>query len=254
MLRALTKTRGTLYVAILAAILMCLIAPFANARRQSSAGQSATATSTHSAATARKASSATKKTTATAAHRTSPTSTHKRASASSTARTARTSSASHHSTGRSSRRSKTKRVRGQQKIDSERATSIQEALIREHYLSGEPTGVWDQASEDAMRRYQSDQGWQTKEVPDSRALIKLGLGPNNDHLLNPDSAMTSTPIARRTEAPAVPTHASTTPEPAANSGDTRPSTKPAAVPEVTPAAQPTPAAPPKDSDDSANPQ
>jgi hypothetical protein len=43
----------------------------------------------------------------------------------------------------------------------------------------------------AMQRYQADQGWQSKTTPDSRALIKLGLGPSNDHLLNPDSAMTS---------------------------------------------------------------
>jgi peptidoglycan hydrolase-like protein with peptidoglycan-binding domain len=80
-------------------------------------------------------------------------------------------------------------VRGQQKIDSERARSIQEALIREHYMNGEATGTWNQASEDAMRKYQADHGWQSKQVPDSRALIKLGLGPSNDHLLNPESAM-----------------------------------------------------------------
>jgi len=42
-----------------------------------------------------------------------------------------------------------------------------------------------------MERYQSDNGWQTKVVPDSRALIKLGLGPDHEHLLNPESAMTS---------------------------------------------------------------
>ena len=29
-----------------------------------------------------------------------------------------------------------------------------------------------------MVRYQADNGWQTKVAPDSRALIKLGLGPN----------------------------------------------------------------------------
>ena len=74
-------------------------------------------------------------------------------------------------------RKKSARVRGQQKIDSERAQAIQEALIREHYLSGEATGTWNQASEEAMRRYQADNGWQSKTVPDSRALIKLGLGP-----------------------------------------------------------------------------
>jgi hypothetical protein len=90
-------------------------------------------------------------------------------------------------------------------------------LIREHYLSGEPAGSWNQASEDAMRRYQSDHGWQTKEVPDSRALIKLGLGPSHDHLLNPESAMTTapepiTPIELDQDKPAS--------KPAANSSDT----------------------------------
>jgi Putative peptidoglycan binding domain len=248
MLRVLSEIRGTHWVAILIPIVMCLVVPCANARQQTSSNESATGTSTRSGANPGKSNSTTKKTTSTSTQ-----SMHKRASTSS-ASTARTSSATHHPTRRSSRKSRTKRVRGQQKIDSERATSIQEALIREHYLSGEPTGVWDQASEDAMRRYQSDQGWQTKEVPDSRALIKLGLGPNNDHLLNPDSAMTSTPIARRTEAPAAPAQVSTTPEHAADPGDAQPSTKPASAPEVTPAAQPTPATPPKDSEDSPKPQ
>lgn len=85
------------------------------------------------------------------------------------------------------------RVRGQQKIDSERAQEIQEALIREHYLTGEAAGVWNQQTEDALRRYQADHGWQSKTVPDSRALIALGLGPSHDHLLNPQTAMTTAP-------------------------------------------------------------
>jgi hypothetical protein len=102
-----------------------------------------------------------------------------------------------HSTKHTSRKKKSSRPRGQQKIDSERAHAIQAALIREHYLTGEPSGTWNQASEEAMRRYQSDHGWQTKEVPDSRALISLGLGPSNDHLLNPESAMTTGPAEPR---------------------------------------------------------
>ena len=93
----------------------------------------------------------------------------------------------------SSRSKKTAKKRGQQVIDSDRARQIQEALIREHYLTGEPSGTWDSATQAAMQRYQADQGWQNKTTPDSRALIKLGLGPNNDHLLNPESAMTSAP-------------------------------------------------------------
>lgn len=69
---------------------------------------------------------------------------------------------------------------GQQGIQPERARAIQEALIREHYLSGQATGVWDARSKEAMTRFQADNGWQSKVVPDSRALIKLGLGPNYD--------------------------------------------------------------------------
>lgn len=64
-------------------------------------------------------------------------------------------------------------------MSAERATEIQSALIGRGYLSGEPTGNWDSASYTAMQKMQSDNGWQTKLVPDSRALIKLGLGPNN---------------------------------------------------------------------------
>jgi peptidoglycan hydrolase-like protein with peptidoglycan-binding domain len=86
------------------------------------------------------------------------------------------------------------RVRGQKAIDGDRAREIQEALIREHYLKGQPTGQWDAATQTAMRKYQADQGWQNKTVPDSRALIRLGLGPDNGRLLNPESAMTTAPV------------------------------------------------------------
>lgn len=107
-------------------------------------------------------------------------------------------------------RKKSWRKRGQQKIDPPRAQAIQEALIREHYLTGEATGTWNAASEEAMRRYQADNGWQVKTVPDSRALIKLGLGPSKDHLLNPESAMTTGPEAPRAE-PVTPASHSATP-------------------------------------------
>ncbi len=93
---------------------------------------------------------------------------------------------------KSSHGKKTSKKRGQKAIDSDRARQIQEALIREHYMQGEPSGKWDAATQAAMQRYQAAQGWQSKQIPDSRALIKLGLGPSQDHLLNPESAMTTT--------------------------------------------------------------
>jgi hypothetical protein len=84
--------------------------------------------------------------------------------------------------------------RGQQGIEAERARTIQEALIRAKYMDGEPSGVWDQKTKDALTRFQSDNGWQSKVVPDSRALIKLGLGPNHDDVLNPEtSGITTAP-------------------------------------------------------------
>jgi peptidoglycan hydrolase-like protein with peptidoglycan-binding domain len=97
--------------------------------------------------------------------------------------------------------------------DGERARQIQAALIRDHYMSGEPSGKWDDCTQLAMRRYQADQGWQSKSIPDSRALIRMGLGPDHGHLLNPESAMVSepqlsggvrgvTPVAARRSIPA----------------------------------------------------
>jgi hypothetical protein len=71
-------------------------------------------------------------------------------------------------------------VRGQRGIDPGRAREIQQALIREHYLTGPASGQWDASTEAAMQKYQADHGWQTKLTPDSRALIKLGLGPKED--------------------------------------------------------------------------
>ena len=68
----------------------------------------------------------------------------------------------------------------QRAIDDTRATAIQTALIKQGYLSGEATGHWDNDTEAAMQKLQADNGWQTKLIPDSRAIIKLGLGPNHD--------------------------------------------------------------------------
>ena len=97
-----------------------------------------------------------------------------------------------HKKTRKSKRSHTAnwRKHGQQKIDAQRTREIQDALIREHYLQGESSGVWNDATEKAMQRYQAENGWQSKTTPDARALIKLGLGPDQQHLLNPESAMT----------------------------------------------------------------
>ena len=111
--------------------------------------------------------------------KTSSTHTHTASSHASSAHVSKTSLKS--LKGAKSRHTK---LHGQQGIDSARATEIQQALIREHYLSGEPSGQWDSATVSAMQKYQSDQGWQTKLMPDSRALKKLGLGPDYSNAIN----------------------------------------------------------------------
>jgi hypothetical protein len=62
-------------------------------------------------------------------------------------------------------------------ISNERATEIQTALIQHGYLTGDPSGTWDAETIAAMTKLQADNGWGTKVTPDARALIKLGLGP-----------------------------------------------------------------------------
>jgi hypothetical protein len=123
--------------------------------------------------------------------------------------------------------------RGQAAIDNQRAQEIQQALVREHYLNGEPTGTWDSSTQEAMRRYQADQGWQTKQVPDSRALIRLGLGPDHGHLLNPESAMTTSPRLSQSASNTQPA-APYAKAPVATQSGTRINTPAAAMPQISP--------------------
>ncbi|MGC2496283.1 MAG: peptidoglycan-binding domain-containing protein, partial [Acidobacteriaceae bacterium] len=103
-------------------------------------------------------------------------------------------------------------VKGQRQIEPERAREIQAALIREHYLTAPASGQWDSTTEAAMQKYQADHGWQTKLTPDSRALIKLGLGPKTDGV-QPVAA----PVATSANAPPTASgDASASARPAAN--------------------------------------
>ena len=108
-------------------------------------------------------------------------------------RTHRSPTASHSKTAK--KKPASHQIHGQRQIDPERAKEIQTALIREHYLTGEPTGQWDASSQAAMSKFQADQGWQTKLTPDSRALIKLGLGPSQDAPKAPSVTQPSSPVA-----------------------------------------------------------
>ena len=91
-----------------------------------------------------------------------------------------------------------RRGRGQQAIQPERVTEIQQALAREHYLSTDPNGDWDSTTVAAMQKYQADHGWQTKLMPDPRALKNLGLGPDYSTALNANGSSFAAPPSTST--------------------------------------------------------
>jgi hypothetical protein len=98
--------------------------------------------------------------------------------------TAHARSSRHVMKSKAGSKSRHKKSHGQQAIDSARVTEIQQALIRQHYMTGEANGQWDSNTIAAMQKFQSDQGWQTKLMPDSRAIKKLGLGPDYSNAIN----------------------------------------------------------------------
>jgi len=69
------------------------------------------------------------------------------------------------------------RQRGQTAPTPERYRDIQAALAAKGYLNGEPSGVWDSDSMDAMRRFQTDQKLTPTGKISASSLIGLGLGP-----------------------------------------------------------------------------
>jgi hypothetical protein len=85
------------------------------------------------------------------------------------------------------------RLHGQEAIEPARVIEIQRALVREHYLTIEPNGRWEATTEAAMQKYQADNGWQTRLMPDSRALKKLGLGPDYSNAINAKNSSFAAP-------------------------------------------------------------
>jgi hypothetical protein len=72
----------------------------------------------------------------------------------------------------------------------DRYKEIQQALSRQGYLQGEPTGFWDDASQEALRRFQTDHELDPTGKLSARSLITLGLGPSEPEV----SPLTLTPV------------------------------------------------------------
>jgi hypothetical protein len=72
--------------------------------------------------------------------------------------------------------------------EPQRVQEIQKALIEAGELHEGPTGQWDEATRDAMKRYQERRGFAVTGLPDSKSLMEMGLGP---HPLPPEVATTA---------------------------------------------------------------
>src|SRR5712664_247848 len=69
-------------------------------------------------------------------------------------------------------------ARGQKTPTPDRIREIQSALNREGAFGGQPTGKWDDATVNAMKKFQENQGLNPPGKINAVTLLKLGLGPD----------------------------------------------------------------------------
>lgn len=90
------------------------------------------------------------------------------------------------------------------KLQPERTSQIQQALFHRGYFNQEPTGVWDDATRGAMKRFQTENGFPPTGLPEAKSLMKLGLGPHPlpDELDPATQARVMAPPTERMDPPA----------------------------------------------------
>ena len=91
----------------------------------------------------------------------------------------------------SSKSRKKSRVKGQAAPTPDRIKDIQTALQKDGSYEGQPTGKWDAATMDAMKKYQDKIGVNPTGKIDAVSLNKLGLGSDTAGKGAPVPAATS---------------------------------------------------------------
>jgi peptidoglycan hydrolase-like protein with peptidoglycan-binding domain len=91
--------------------------------------------------------------------------------------------------------------KGQAVPTSDRVKEIQAALQKDGSYDGEPTGKWDAATSDAMKKYQEKNGVNPTGKIDAVSLNKLGLGSETAGKGAPVPAATSSPAPTTTAKP-----------------------------------------------------
>ncbi|MEW6131269.1 MAG: peptidoglycan-binding domain-containing protein [Acidobacteriota bacterium] len=82
-------------------------------------------------------------------------------------------------------------------IPTERVAEIQSALIKNGYLQGEATGVYDETTKAAMKKYQVANNLQATGLPSAHALKRLGVGKRG-------YSLSQVPVKTKSDAPKEP--------------------------------------------------
>ena len=84
-----------------------------------------------------------------------------------------------------SARSQAHRAHGQQAIEPERVTEIQQALAKDGSYSSAPNGKWDESTVAAMKKFQTTHALNPSGKLDALTLEKLGLGSTTAGVAEP---------------------------------------------------------------------
>lgn len=107
------------------------------------------------------------------------------------------SSSTSSSRGRRAKSKKTShsRGRGQKAPTPERVTEIQHALSKSGVYSGAPNGKWDNATIEAVKKFQASHGLNPSGKIDAKTLQQLGLGSQTAGIAAPLPPLRSSPEA-----------------------------------------------------------
>jgi peptidoglycan hydrolase-like protein with peptidoglycan-binding domain len=89
----------------------------------------------------------------------------------------------------------TRRERGQKAPAPERISEIQTALAKDGSFDGKPSGKWDAATIDAMKKFQESHGLNPSGKLDAKTLQRLGLGSQTAGLAPPMPPVSSSSLA-----------------------------------------------------------
>jgi peptidoglycan hydrolase-like protein with peptidoglycan-binding domain len=108
----------------------------------------------------------------------------------------------HHTRGKATRKTT---ERGQKAPTADRISEIQTALSKDGSFAGTPNGRWDDATVDAMKKFQEAHGLTATGKLDAKTLQKLGLGSQTAGVAPPTPPVSSSALVPGTsQSPAVP--------------------------------------------------